>query len=106
MYDVFELCHPGTGSANCVHPGDDLCRVWRSQYTSGTTHTPHITVRGTRDVCPEFHQTPPMVSLPSTWPTSVSRTRDGTNVKWCSSIGHHPKRMVPGSTWMSMVSTL
>jgi len=66
MYDVFELCHPGTGSANCVHPGDDLCRVWRSQSTSGMTVTPHIVVRGTRDVCPEFHQTPTMVSLPST----------------------------------------
>ena len=86
--------------------GRMLCRARRSLSTSGTTVTLLIVVRGMRAGCPEFHRIPRMASLPSTWPTSASQIRDGTNVKWFSSIGPQVLGMVPGFIWMSTVSTL
>jgi hypothetical protein len=58
LCNVFDLCHTGTGCPICIGPDDDLCRVWRSRYTSGMTITLHIVVSGMRDVCPESPDSP------------------------------------------------
>lgn len=100
MWDVGDLGHCRSGCIICICPGDELCKVLRSQPPSDMTVTIEAVGKGMWTVFPECLVTPHMVLLPLTWP-SISQTRGYTCLKWCFSIDHCCKwYMVPlGYSW-------
>lgn len=78
----------------------------RYQYTYGTSRIRPTVAKVTKVESREFRRIHRMAWRASTWLTSARAIKDGTSARSSSSTGRLTvTRTVPGSTWMSTVST-